>query len=231
MMRRMALAVTVTGIVVALGCSIVPKKFEAHITIDIRQHIEEQASSALDFIEGKAPTPAPAPEPQAPAPKKTSWMDRAWDALTPMPVAYAAELKTSSQEVTRLLGEMRQRNGQVQDLKSSGAAGESNRGYLELRDEGKAPEAERHNEAQRLVAAENKDRKDLYQEIARINKEDHVSVSMVESVYAVERLKRAKSGEIFQLPPKGPDFDAFKASPAGQKLGAECAPGAWVHIK
>ena len=95
----------------------------------------------------------------------------------------------------------------------------------------KIVDAEDRNETQRLIAAENKDRKALYGEIARLNKDQNVSVSEVEQIYAFERLKRAKTSEIFQLPSTGADFDAFKASPAGKSLGEECKPDAWVTIK
>ena len=80
------------------------------------------------------------------------------------------------------------------------------------------------------MADENKDRKALYREVARLNSEQSVSVSTVEGIYATARLKRAKTGEIFQLPPAGKEFDAFKASAVGKKLGGKCVPKAWVTI-
>ena len=227
-MRRQWIAVFVIGLAVVIGCSIVPKKFEAHITIDIRQHIEQQAASTLDFIEGKTDTPPKAEKPSKP--EKTSWILKVQEALSPISPVYAAELKSTSPEVTRIAEELRRRNGAVQELKGKGFAGESNRGYLEMRPSSELKDPNERNEAQQLVAAENKDRKDLYEEIAKLNREQKVSVSTVESIYAVERLKRAKPGEIFQLPRAGSDFDAFKASAAGQKLGAECVAAAWVTI-
>ena len=116
-------------------------------------------------------------------------------------------------------------------MKNKGIVGENNRGYLEVRDPDKKMTPDERNEAQRLVAAECKDRKALYQEDARIEKEKNVSVSLVERTYAMERLRRAKPGDVFQLPPAGQDFDAFTASEQGRKLGAECVPEAWVTIK
>jgi uncharacterized protein YdbL (DUF1318 family) len=228
-MKTILSATLVIGFVVALGCSIVPKKFEAHITIDIRQHIEQQAASTLDFIEGKTDKLQGA---EKPAEKdKTSWLEHVERVFSPISTAYAAELKSASPEVTRIAEELRKRNGAVQDLKGKRIVGESSRGYLEIRPSDQLKDPNERNEAQRTVAAENKDRKALYEEIAKLNKEQKVSVSTVESIYAIERLKRAKPGEIFQLPGEGPDFNAFKASPAGQNLGSECVPGAWVTIK
>ena len=86
------------------------------------------------------------------------------------------------------------------------------------------------SQVQRVIAAENKDRKALYLEIARINREQNLNVSTVEGIYAQEHLERAKAGEHFQLPVAGGDFEAFKRSPAGQRLASRCVPGAWVRI-
>ncbi len=89
---------------------------------------------------------------------------------------------------------------------------------------------EKRNEAQKLLAEENKDRKALYNEIARLNADTGVTVSAVEGIYALERLRRAKAGEVFQLPAAGADFDSVKASDLGARLGDKCVPGAWVTV-
>lgn len=228
-MKRSLIAALATGVVLIIGCSIVPKKFEAHITIDIRQHIEQEATNTLDFIEGKTDS---LKEPAKPAKQeKTSWLRDVRNALSPIAPAYAAELKSASPEVTRIAEGLRNRNADVQALKAKGVAGESNRGYLEMRPSDALKDPGERNEAQRLIAAENKDRKALYEEIAKLNREQKVSVSAVENVYAMERLRRGKPGELFQLPSVGADFDAFKGSPAGQRLGADCVSAAWVIIK
>lgn len=228
-MRRLLAAVVAVGVLVGMGCVQIPKKFEAHITVDIRHHIEQQAGSTLDFIEGKTDTlPSAA---TSPAPGGQSWLMRARDMLSPIGVAYAAELNANSPEITRIATEMRKRFDQIDALKKKGYAGENNRGYVELRGEDKISSSDERNLAQRLVAAENKDRKALYNEVAKLNKDQNVNVSMVERIYAQAWLKRAKSGEIFQLPPNGEDFEAFKASAAGQALGTACEPDAWVVMK
>lgn len=228
-MRRMTVIGVCLAFLVALGCVRIPSKFEAHITIDIRHHVEQQAASTLDFIEGKSDT-LPPPKPATKA-TGTSWLRDAWDSVAFCPAAYAATLNTSSDAITKLAGKMRERNSTIQDLKTKGIIGEDNRGYLALAPGEKNLSSETRNEAQRVIAADNKDRKDLYSEVARLNKDQNLSVSDVERIYAKERLKRAKAGEWVQLPAKGDDFDAFKASDAGQKLGSECKPGEWVTLK
>ena len=228
-MRRLLVAGVLIVILVALGCVRIPSKFEAHITIDIRHHVEEQAASTLDFIEGKTdklPPPRPAEKASG-----TSWLWNAWDTLSMCPTAYAASLNTSSETITKLASKMRDRNAVIQPLKTTGVVGEDNRGYLSLRAGEKKLNAEARNEAQRVIAAENKDRKELYTEVVRLNKDQDISVSDVERIYANERLKRGKSGEWVQLPDKGAEFESFRSSEAGNRLGAECKPGNWVTLK
>ncbi len=217
-MKRMVVVVVLAVFAAAMGCVRIPNKFEAHITVDIRQEIQQRAASSLDFIEGKTDT-VPVPEP-----KKTSWRDPVRSFLLPAACAAAADTKAA------VLSSLRERSGQVADLKARRIAGENNRGYLEFRDD-PSLDARQRDEARQIVAAENKDRKLLYEEDARAEKDRNATVSMIERGYAVERLKRAKAGEWVQLPPKGEDFDAFKASPAGQRLGADCVPEAWVVLK
>ena len=191
-MKKILASSFVIGLLVVLGCVNIPSKFEAHITIDIRQHIEQQASSTLDFIEGKTdefPALKSAPG------KGSSLLHQIREQLSPIRTAYAAEkLKESSPLITEIAQGLRERNEAIKAAKGKGYAGETNRGYLELRDAEKIVDAEERNETQRLIAAENKDRKALYGEIARLNKDQNVSVSEVEQIYAFERLKRAKAG-------------------------------------
>ncbi len=228
-MKRIGLALATTVSLIALGCVITTKhKIDAHIVLDIR-HIQEQADGVLDYIEGKTdelPATEPAKEGAGP-----SFLERAYYAMLSTPVAYAAELKESSPKVKELADKMRERQPKIEALKKQGAIGEDNRGYVTLRDSEAIADAEKKNEAQQLVAAENADRKALYREIATDNADQNVTLTTVERIFAQRRLMRAAAGEVFQLPPAGDDFDKFKASPMGQKLGGECVPGAWVTMK
>jgi uncharacterized protein YdbL (DUF1318 family) len=234
-MKKVLFAGALAMLMIALGCVIrTESRIDAHITLDIR-HISAQAESVLDFVEGKTDA-LPGIEPAAAAPAKanpgpTSWAVRAIETLNPIQVAYADALKvTTSPLVVEIAGKMRQRNAEVAGLKQAGCLGESNRGYVELRDCDETKDAAKRNAAQKLLSEENKDRKALYNEIARLNGDQGVNVSTVESIYAMERLHRAAAGEVFQLPPAGTDFDAVKQSTAGQKLGAKCVAGAWVTM-
>ena len=226
-MKRLISFGVAAGIVLVLGCVNIPRKFEAHITVDIRHHIEQQATSTLDYIEGRTEAIKTEPVSLAPA---TPLFQRVLCALAPVNTAYAQELKMTSPTVTQIATRMRDRFNEVQRIKSATYAGENNRGYLEIRNAEKITNPDERNEVQRIIAAENKDRKELYQEVARINRDQNVSVAMVEGVYAMERLRRARTGEIFQLPPQGADYDSFMKTEIGPRLGSQAAPGAWVTI-
>jgi len=209
--KRLALYM---GLGVILGCVVIPDTFEAHIFVDIR-HIEQQAASVLDYVSGQSDTIEPvtegAPDEQA-EDGQSSFLQRAIELLDPVKVAYAQELKSTSPLVKQIADRMRERFDEVQALKKTGAVGENNRGFLEMIKPGNLSGDEAKNEAQRLIAADNEDRKALYAEVARLNRGENVSVSTVERVYAKERLDRAKSGEWVQLPPEGEWFDTATGS-------------------
>jgi uncharacterized protein YdbL (DUF1318 family) len=225
-MIRVSLAfLTAVSLVATLGCVIrTQHTIDAHVTLDIR-YIQDQADDVLDFIEGERqalPEIGPA--------RQSSVFERVWDAVAPIRVAHAQELNTTSPAIRDLATRMRDRHPQVEALKNDGALGENNRGYVHLFDHESLSDAEKRNAAQQVVAAENADRKALYREIAVLNEAARVTVTQVERIYAQRRLDRGRTGERFQLPPAGKDFDTFKASEMGRKLGDDARPDAWVTL-
>ena len=226
-MRRVSNGVTLLAVVLIVGCIVIPDTFDANITITIR-HVEEQAGQILDFVEGKSDTLPGLEESET---EKTSFLQRTLDYLSPIQVAYAAELKDTSPRITQIATKMKGRYSEVAAIKATGAVGETNRGLLQLQRPDRISGAEEKNRVQRIVAAENEDRKALYKEISRLNSDLDLDVGKVERIYALQRLERAKAGEYSQLPAPGADFDKIKASSRGQRLGAACVPGAWVTIK
>lgn len=221
----------ITGALVlsfALGCVIrTEHKINAHITLDIR-HIADQATGVLDYVEGKSDT-LPGMEDAA---EPVSFWKENMPSFRLFETAHADTLsQTDSPVVREIAGKMRQRNATIASLKKDGCLGENNRGYVELRDCEAIRDPEKKNETQKILAEENKDRKALYAEIARLNRDlPGVNVSKVESIYALERLRRAQSGEDVQLPAAGENFNAVRESALGKNLGAACQPGAWVTI-
>ncbi len=223
-MKRVSRAAIAACIALLAGCVVIPDTFDANINVTIR-HIQEQADKILDYVGGQSDT---LPE-VAPAPQQNSMLERALDALNPIQTAYAAEVKEDSARVKQIANSMRARNAELEAAKKTGAVGENNRGFVELVKADAIADADQKNAIQRTIAAENDDRKALYQEIARLNSDQNMTVSTVERVYAQKRLERAKSGEQFQMPPAGADYDAYMASAAGKKLGSAAA-GSWVTI-
>ncbi len=226
-MRRASNWVTLLAVLFIVGCIVIPNTFEANITVTIR-HVEEQASQILDFVEGKSDT---LPGQEKAETENTSFLQRTLEFMSPIQKAYAAELKDASPRVTQIAKKMKERFPEVAAIKKMGAVGETNRGYLQLQRPDLISDAEEKNRVQRVIAAENGDRKALYKEVARLNADQKLDVGQVESIYALQRLERAKPGEYDQLPAPGADFDKIKASPLGKRLGAACVPGAWVTIK
>ena len=218
-------ALLVVGLSLTMGCVITTRHtIDAHVTVDIR-YIEEHAASDLDFITGSTDSSSAGPRRNMP------WSQRVWAALAPIRPVYAAEEESTSPLLEQIKTALKKRYPEIETLKKKGYAGESNRGYLELRPADDLKDPEKKNEVQKVIAAENKDRKALHNERARLDKETGVSVSTVEQVYAYERLKRAKPGQIFQLPPEGKYFDEFKKSDAGKALKDACKPDEWITIK
>ena len=120
---------------------------------------------------------------------------------------------------------MRARNGEVGTLKHSGCLGESSRGLVELRECEMTRDVEAMNTSQKTVSEENKDRSSLYNEVARMNKNvPEVNVAKIQAIYVMERLRRGRPGEAFQLP-SGPDFDAINASGWAETWKTNANPG------
>ncbi len=213
------------GLLLSINCVLQTRHtIEAHITLDIR-HVQEQAGSLLDYVEKKTDELPVKSENDS---NKTSWLGSDFHLFTP---AYAEALATVSPLAKEIADRMRERFEQIEQLKNLGCLAENNRGYLELKECDALKEAEKKNEIQRLLSDENKDRKALYKEIANLNKNiPDMSISKVESIYALERIQRAKSGQTIQLPEGSEDFQKIKNGPLGQKLSDKCVPGAWVII-
>jgi uncharacterized protein YdbL (DUF1318 family) len=230
-MKKSIIALAGAILFTTLGCVIrTEHTITAEITLNIRQ-IEEQAEDILNFIEGESDElPGLGGDDNTSKRDPASWQNLL-RALSPMQTAYAAEIKNSSSPLIKeIAGKLRGRNDKIVALKKKGCIGETNRGYVELRKCAEQEDAEKKNAAQKVLADENKDRKALYRDIARINKDGELTVTQVENIYAQSRLKRGKKGEQFQLPAAGPEFDAIKKSTLGQKLGSKAKAAAWLTI-
>ena len=160
-MNHVAKVFSAAFLAAILGCINIPDTFEARIYIDIR-HIEEQADKFLDYVEGKSETlpsfSAPAEENQD---SRARFFPTQFAALFESNKAYAQALKEDSPLVKQIADSMKARHAQIEAVKRTGAVGENNRGFVEVVDASKFGGADAENEGQRLVTAENEDKRAL----------------------------------------------------------------------
>jgi uncharacterized protein YdbL (DUF1318 family) len=88
---------------------------------------------------------------------------------------------------------LRQRFAKLLPFYEKGAIGENREGYLEIRDETKLSLTEKRN-LKALIDGENRDRKNLYQEIVRANKFDDSRLKDVQRIFAEEWIDRSRTG-------------------------------------
>ena len=203
----------------AVGCVVIPDSFDANINVTIR-HIEEQADDFWDDVESETTS-------DSAGENELSFLQRAINFINPIQTAYAAE--KLSPRMDQIKAKIKQRYGDVQAAKKTGAVGESNRGMLELVKADKISDGDQKNEVQRVIAVENEDRKALYKEIARLNNDQNMTVTTVEHAHAASLMKRAKKGDLVQVPSDADFLQKFKDTPIGKKLGS-AKPGSWVNV-
>lgn len=138
---------------------------------------------------------------------------------------------SGTSKVLESLGKMRDRNREVVQLKEAGCLGESNRGLLVLRECEQIATAKERNTVQRLIAAENKDRAGIYNEIARLNRDiPGTNVALVQSLFVLERLRRATASTWIQLPDEGSAYTAALNIGWIRGLSGKVRPNEWVFV-
>jgi uncharacterized protein len=100
-------------------------------------------------------------------------------------------IKKMTPDVQQALDQRRDRFDQLRQLKSTGALGENNRGYVEvLKNEGPA---------QSIASAENNDRRTIFQTIAEQNGLQG-ALATIEAVFAQVQRDKADAGDQIQMP-------------------------------
>ncbi len=153
--------------------------------------VQKAADQIVEDVR-KAPGPAPkqapeSPPAQAPGQKqdKGSFLDRLRFPQLGPTEAYAAtvDLNVSTPAIRSLKASMAARYPQLQPMYSKGAIGETNTGYVAIRDTGALSLKERAD-VNRLVEQENADRRALYTEIIKANNLDMGTLSEVQRLFA-----------------------------------------------
>ena len=98
-------------------------------------------------------------------------------------------IKTMTPEVQQALSARKDRFGELRALKSSGAVGENNRGYVEV--------LKNTANANSVASDENRDRKVIYQTIAEQNGLEG-ALSTIETAFAQVQSDKANSGDKVQ---------------------------------
>lgn len=162
------------GLVCALGGCAGPSAIKtAHTPPQTLQKLDMCVDNIIAFVEGASDTLA-LPDP-APATSHLRWLQHTEEDMV--------------EEISSIAHEIRKRNDLIEVVKAKGYIVEDTRGYLNMDPSAEVASSDERNILQRLVAAENKDRKDLYQEVARLVKQ--VDVSSVERAFARARARRA----------------------------------------
>ncbi len=98
-------------------------------------------------------------------------------------------IKQMTPEVKAALNSRRDRFDELRQLKSTGALGENNKGYVEV--------LQAQGNAAAIAAAENKDRQVIYQTIAQQNGLEN-ALSTIETVFGQVQRDKAEAGDKVQ---------------------------------
>jgi len=161
---------------------------------------EKAADEIIKSIQSVDPDHPPTPEPKAGL-SKWQWasiqlMDAAIAVLINSAQADSANLSIDSAEIRRIRSSMESRFPALKEFYDNGTIGLKADGFIAVRNPGAVPLKDR-NLANKLVAAENADRKQLYQAIAAANGHPEWA-DQIESTFAARWLGNAFPGWWYQ---------------------------------
>ncbi len=166
---------------IALACVTVNVYFPA-------KEVEKQAGDIVDDIRKKEPSPQTSPS----GPQSSSGLFYAW--VIHSGTAYAQrEAEVTSPAIQALKNQIRDRFPRLVPFFQKGAIGEGRTGFLEIRDTGRLSAAEK-NDLNGLVDAENRDRRALYQEVAKSLNITSDQIGKVQRIFADKWQKSSDRG-------------------------------------
>ena len=124
------------------------------------------------------------------------WLDSAINVVVSEAKADEANLNIDSSEIRQLRATMESRFAALQPFYAAGFIGIQADGFLAVRDAGSVPLKDR-NQVNKLVAAENADRQNLYQAIANANGHPEWALQ-IKSTFAARWVSNAQSGWWYQ---------------------------------
>ena len=172
------------------------------VTINIYFPAEEVKRAAEEIVRDIRQTPETRNEtaPPSKSPQSEGFLRRSFTVLIETPQAHAQpETTVSNAAIRELKDRMRSRQAGLAPFFSQGAIGENNQGYVDLRDAGSL-DVKSRAQVQRLMNAENQDRKQLYGEVARALNVDAGQIGRIGTIFANEWQKTASPGWPIQQP-------------------------------
>jgi uncharacterized protein YdbL (DUF1318 family) len=124
------------------------------------------------------------------------WLDTAINSVISPAQADGVDINIDSPEIRRLRSSMESRFAALQPLYAAGFIGIQADGFLAVRDAASVPLKDR-NQVNKLVAAENADRQNLYQAIANANGQP-AWASQIKSIFADRWVSNAQAGWWYQ---------------------------------
>ena len=177
----------------------------ACVTINVYFPAAAAEKAADRFIEdvwgeGAAPaapdTPTPPPDARLESSRSYALWQGALDFVIPTAEAQQANINISSPAINRLKSSMSTRHRQLAPFYGQGAVGLTGDGLLAVRDLNAVPLKDR-GKVKQLVDAENRDRNQLYREIAQANNQPQWEAE-IRSTFARQWIANARSGWWYQ---------------------------------
>lgn len=110
-----------------------------------------------------------------------------------------ADPEISNPAIRKIIDSRAQRLREINELKAQGVLGENNEALLDIRSLDQLP-LPRRAEVQRLVKAENKDREQMFKEIAAATGADPSTLPQIRTTYAETLRENARPGDWIQKP-------------------------------
>ena len=199
--------------VIVVGCVTINLYFPEQEVKDLADEIEKQVQAKAEAESASGGDPITSEEPPPPSPAdRTPGKDSQSryrgsvgliDTLLGVTPAHAQgvpEPETTNPAIRKIIESRAARLGEINNYKSSGVIGESNKGGLEIRDLDALSDLRARAGVQKLVRAENADREQLYREIAAAKNIDPSQLDRIRETYAETLRENARPGDWIQMP-------------------------------
>ncbi len=206
-MRRSSLFALIASCAVLglLACVTINVYFPEAQVKDLSQRIEDAVAEEAASDDGAMPETEAAEEGDV---STVGWLLHHLSTMplvsTPIQAQSQAQEQVANPEISnpairKIIESRGQRLREINELKAQGVLGENNKALLDIRSLDQLP-LPRRAEVQRLVKAENKDREQMFKEIAAATGADPSTLPQIRTTYAETLREKARSGDWIQKP-------------------------------